>query len=37
VTGGSDFHGDGSRDRPLGRISLPVAEFDRLCTAQRQV
>jgi 3',5'-nucleoside bisphosphate phosphatase len=30
VTGGSDFHGDESRDRPLGRSTLPVAEFQRL-------
>jgi predicted metal-dependent phosphoesterase TrpH len=36
VTGGSDFHGDDNRDRPLGRISLPVAEFDRLRAARRQ-
>ena len=36
VTGGSDFHGDDSRDRPLGRTSLPGAEFDRLRMARRQ-
>lgn len=30
VTGGSDFHGDDSRDRPLGRSTLPEAEFARL-------
>lgn len=30
VTGGSDFHGDDSRDRPLGRVSLPAADFARL-------
>ena len=31
VTGGSDFHGDDdTRDRPLGRTTLPRAEFDRL-------
>jgi 3',5'-nucleoside bisphosphate phosphatase len=30
VTGGSDFHGDESRDRPLGRSTLPRHEFDRL-------
>jgi hypothetical protein len=36
VTGGSDFHGDDSRDRPLGRISLPVPEFHRLRAARPQ-
>ena len=30
VTGGSDFHGDDSRDRPLGGITLPAADFARL-------
>jgi predicted metal-dependent phosphoesterase TrpH len=30
VTGGSDFHGDDSRDRPLGRTTLPRDEFNRL-------
>jgi 3',5'-nucleoside bisphosphate phosphatase len=30
VTGGSDFHGDESRDRPLGRSTLPRPEFERL-------
>jgi predicted metal-dependent phosphoesterase TrpH len=30
VTGGSDFHGDDLRDRPLGRATLPRAEFERL-------
>ncbi len=35
VTGGSDFHGDDSRDRPLGRISLPVVEFERLRAVRR--
>jgi 3',5'-nucleoside bisphosphate phosphatase len=30
ITGGSDFHGDDSRDRPLGRSTLPAAEFERL-------
>ena len=34
VTGGSDFHGDDSRDRPLGRIALPAVEFERLCGAR---
>ena len=34
VTGGSDFHGDDdTRARPLGRTTLPRAEFDRLCQA----
>jgi len=37
VTGGSDFHGDDSRDRPLGRSALPVVEFERLCTARQRV
>lgn len=35
VTGGSDFHGDDSRDRPLGRVTLPAADFDRLRSARR--
>ncbi len=35
ATGGSDFHGDDSRDRPLGRVTLPVADFDRLRLARR--
>ena len=30
VTGGSDYHGDDSRDRPLGRSVLPAADFTRL-------
>ena len=30
VTGGSDFHGDDGRDRPLGGVTLPAAEFARL-------
>ena len=30
VTGGSDYHGDDSRDRPLGRSTLPAAELERL-------
>jgi 3',5'-nucleoside bisphosphate phosphatase len=30
MTGGSDFHGDRSRDRPLGRSVLPRDAFDRL-------
>jgi predicted metal-dependent phosphoesterase TrpH len=29
-TGGSDFHGDDDRDRPLGGVTLPAADFDRL-------
>jgi predicted metal-dependent phosphoesterase TrpH len=36
VTGGSDFHGDDSRDRPLGRTTLPQADFDRLREAARR-
>ena len=36
ATGGSDFHGDGDRDRPLGGISLPAADFARLETAARK-
>ena len=30
LTGGSDHHGDDSRDRPLGRATLPASEFARL-------
>ncbi|MCA1660273.1 MAG: PHP domain-containing protein [Verrucomicrobiaceae bacterium] len=30
VTGGSDYHGDDSRDRPLGRSVLPGADLSRL-------
>jgi len=30
VTGGSDHHGDDHRDRPLGRSTLPAADFERL-------
>jgi predicted metal-dependent phosphoesterase TrpH len=33
VSGGSDFHGDESRDRPLGRTTLPRSEFERLRAA----
>jgi predicted metal-dependent phosphoesterase TrpH len=33
VSGGSDFHGDDSRDRPLGRTTLPPSEFERLRAA----
>ncbi len=33
VTGGSDFHGDDGRERPLGRTTLPASEFDRLRAA----
>lgn len=33
VTGGSDFHGDGSRDRRLGGSTLPQHAFDRLRAA----
>lgn len=29
-TGGSDFHGDEDRDRPLGGVTLPAADFSRL-------
>jgi hypothetical protein len=36
VTGGSDFHGDDSRDRPLGRTTLPRADFERLRDAVRR-
>lgn len=35
ITGGSDFHGDESRDRPLGRSTLPRADFERLREAAR--
>ena len=32
VTGGSDYHGDERAERArLGRVTLPDAEFDRLC------
>jgi predicted metal-dependent phosphoesterase TrpH len=34
VTGGSDHHGDDERDRPLGRVTLPAAEFERLQNAR---
>jgi predicted metal-dependent phosphoesterase TrpH len=30
VTGGSDYHGDDGRDRPLGGVTLPNADFARL-------
>jgi predicted metal-dependent phosphoesterase TrpH len=30
TTGGSDFHGDDGRDRPLGRSTLPALAFERL-------
>jgi predicted metal-dependent phosphoesterase TrpH len=30
VTGGSDYHGDDGRDRPLGGVTLPRADFARL-------
>jgi 3',5'-nucleoside bisphosphate phosphatase len=33
VTGGSDFHGDDGRDRPLGRTTLPAEHFERLLAA----
>jgi 3',5'-nucleoside bisphosphate phosphatase len=36
VTGGSDYHGDESRDRPLGRTTLPAADFERLRLAERR-
>ncbi len=35
VTGGSDFHGDDGRDRPLGGVTLPPEDFDRLEAAAR--
>lgn len=34
-TGGSDFHGDEDRDRPLGGVTLPAADFSRLEGASR--
>jgi predicted metal-dependent phosphoesterase TrpH len=37
VTGGSDFHGDDSRGRPLGRSTLPTVEFERLTAARRRI
>lgn len=33
VTGGSDYHGDDGRDRPLGVMTLPASEFERLRAA----
>lgn len=36
ATGGSDFHGDDERDRPLGGVTLPKAELARLETAARR-
>jgi predicted metal-dependent phosphoesterase TrpH len=30
VTGGSDYHGDDGRDRPLGGVTLPAMDFARL-------
>ena len=35
VTGGSDFHGDDGRDRPLGGVTLPADEFARLRSSAR--
>jgi 3',5'-nucleoside bisphosphate phosphatase len=35
VTGGSDFHGDDGRDRPLGATTLPPAELERLRAASQ--
>ena len=35
VTGGSDFHGEDGRDRPLGGVTLPAEEFARLRSAIR--
>ena len=38
LTGGSDFHGDDGRGRPLGGVTLPLADFARLrdaATARR--
>lgn len=37
VTGGSDFHGDDSRDRPLGRVTLPRPDYDRLRKAAQRL
>jgi predicted metal-dependent phosphoesterase TrpH len=34
-TGGSDFHGDEDRKRPLGAVTLPAAAFARLEAAAR--
>ena len=34
VTGGSDFHGDQGHGREPGGVSLPAAEFERLCEAR---
>jgi predicted metal-dependent phosphoesterase TrpH len=34
-TGGSDFHSDDDRDRPLGGVTLPAADFSRLEGAAR--
>jgi len=34
MTGGSDFHGDPAHGREPGRVSLPAAEFERLCEAR---
>lgn len=35
VTGGSDFHGDDERRRPLGAVSLPTEDFALLAAAAR--
>jgi predicted metal-dependent phosphoesterase TrpH len=35
VTGGSDFHGDDGRQRPLGGATLPAEAFERLRAARR--
>lgn len=34
MTGGSDFHGDPAHGREPGGVSLPPAEFERLCRAR---
>jgi len=34
MTGGSDFHGDPAHGREPGGVSLPAAEFQRLCDAR---
>jgi 3',5'-nucleoside bisphosphate phosphatase len=36
VTGGSDFHGDDLRGRPLGHTTLPRSDYDRLRAAARR-
>ncbi len=36
VTGGSDFHGDDERRRPLGGVALPAEDFEAIAAASRQ-